>query len=260
MKLRIYQIDAFTDQVFGGNPAAVVPLSSWLPDDLMQKIALENNVSETAFFVPRDDAFEIRWFTPASEVNFCGHATLASAFVIFDLEPRTNLITFETKRVGRLGVKRGEQLEMDFPAIPLEVVSDPPQDLLEGLRMQPQTVLKSFEDYFAVYDDEPTVLEIRPDFALLERLHPFGVVITAPGLQSDCVSRYFAPSYGILEDPATGSIHASLVPYWAERLGKTSIHAFQASKRGGHLYCEANGDRVIVRGHAVKYLEGVIHI
>jgi predicted PhzF superfamily epimerase YddE/YHI9 len=260
MKLRIYQIDAFTDRVFGGNYAAVVPLPAWLSDELMQNIAAENNLPETAFFVPQGDVFEIRWFTPVHEAAFCGHATLASAFVLFELEPKRQQVQFETRHVGPLWVKRATRLEMDLPAIPLEIVNDPPIELLEGLGVRPTLLFKNFENYFAVLENEAAVRAVRPDFAQLERLHPFGVVVTAPGEQTDCTSRYFVPGAGIPEDPVTGSIHASLAVYWAARLGKETLHAYQASHRGGHLYLELRGDRVIVSGHAVKYLEGVIHV
>ena len=260
MKLRLYQIDAFTETVFGGNPAAVVPLASWLPDDLMQRIASENNLSETAFFVPQGDAFEIRWFSPIAEIDFCGHATLASAFVIFDLEPRTNEVRFATRTVGTLTVKRGARLEMDFPSRPPAPVGETPADLLAGLSLAPARVLRNQQAYFAVYDSEDAVRSVVPDLERIARLGPLDVVVTAPGVSADFVSRYFWPANGGPEDPVTGSIHAGLTPYWAERLGKSSLHAYQASKRGGHLYCELRGDRVIVSGHAVKYLEGVIHV
>lgn len=262
MKLRIYQIDAFTDQVFGGNYAAVVPLSSWLPDELMQQIASENNLSETAFYVARDEVFEIRWFSPITEIDFCGHATLASAFVIFDLEPKRTEIVFETAKVGALTIKRGKErlLEMDFPNQAPEAVTEIPAELLEGLSIKPVHVLKNRQAYFAVYDNEDDVQNVIPNLEQIKKLGPLDVVVTAPGSEVDFVSRYFWPANGGTEDPVTGSIHTGLAPYWAARVGKETLHAYQASHRGGHLFLELRGDRVIVSGHAVKYLEGVIHV
>lgn len=262
MKLRIYQIDAFANQVFGGNYAAVVPLSSWLPDEKMRQIASENNLSETAFFVARDDVFEIRWFSPITEIDFCGHATLASAFVIFDLEPKRTEIVFETVKVGTLTIKRGKEglLEMDFPNQVPEAVTEIPDALLEGLSIHPVHVLKNRQAFFAVYDSENDVRNVVPNLEQIKKLGPHDVVVTAPGKEVDFVSRYFWPANGGTEDPVTGSIHTGLAPYWAARLGNETLHAYQASHRGGHLYLELRGDRVIVSGHAVKYMEGVIHV
>ena len=262
MRLRIYQIDAFTDQVFAGNYAAVVPLPSWLPDAKMQQIAAENNLSETAFYVARDGVFEIRWFSPISEIDFCGHATLASAFVIFDLEPRRTEIVFETVKVGALIIKRGKEglLEMDFPNQAPEPVGEIPTALLEGLSIMPVHVLKNRQAYFAVYENEKDVRNVIPNLEQIKQLGPLDVVVTAPGAEVDFVSRYFWPANGGVEDPVTGSIHTGLAPYWAARLGKETLHAYQASSRGGHLFLELRGDRVIVSGHAVKYMEGVIHV
>jgi PhzF family phenazine biosynthesis protein len=267
MKLRIYQIDAFTDQVFAGNYAAVVPLPAWLPDAKMQQIAIENNLSETAFYVARDPrelsgSFEIRWFSPITEIDFCGHATLASAFVIFDLEPKRTEIVFETAKVGNLIVKRGKQglLEMDFPNQAPEPVTEIPAALLEGLSIRPVHVLRNRQAYFAVYDTEADVRSIVPNLEQLKKLGPLDVVVTAPGNETDFVSRYFWPANGGAEDPVTGSIHTGLAPYWAARLGKEILHAYQASSRGGQVFLELRGDRVIVSGHAVKYMEGVIHV
>ena len=262
MKLRIYQIDAFTDQVFAGNYAAVVPLPAWLPEELMQKIASENNLSETAFYIARDAVFEIRWFSPISEIDFCGHATLASAFVIFNLEPKRNEIVFETLKVGDLTIKRGKEglLEMDFPNQAPELVIEIPAALLEGLSIVPVHVLKNRQAYFAIYENENDVRNLIPNLEPLKQLGPLDVVVTAPGNEVDFVSRYFWPANGGAEDPVTGSIHTGLAPYWAARLGKKNLHAYQASHRGGHLFLELRGDRVIVSGYAVKYLEGVIHV
>lgn len=259
--MKLYQIDAFTDRLFGGNPAAVVPLESWLPEEVMQQIAAENNLAETAFFVPEGDVYRLRWFTPKNEVNFCGHATLASAFVLFnELGFSRPEIVFET-RVGRLSVKRSaDAFEMDFPALAPEPAPDVPAAVLEGLRVMPLEVIKNFENYFAVLESERAVLEVQPDFARLATLHPFCVGVTARGDNADFVSRYFMPADGLDEDPVTGSIHATLAPYWAAKLGKDKLEARQVSSRGGSLTCEVRGDRVMIRGHAVKYLEGEIFL
>ncbi len=260
-ELPLYQIDAFTDEMFRGNPAAVCPLEKWLDDSTMQAIARENNLAETAFFVSEDHEYRIRWFTPVHEVPLCGHATLASAFVIFDeIDPKRQSILFESKS-GPLEVKReGSLLKMDFPAFRMVTHLNPPENLLKGLNKRPQEVLFVDADpnYYAVFKNEDDVRDIKPDLHLLAQLHPYGVVATAPGKKTDCVSRYFAPSYGIPEDPVTGSIHCALVPYWSKQLNKSNIHAHQASDRGGDLFCENRGERVILGGYAVKYLSGVI--
>lgn len=263
MELRLFQIDAFASEVFRGNPAAVCPLNSWLSDSLLQAIAEENNLAETAFFVPASGGFELRWFTPRLEVDLCGHATLASAHVIFtELQPERESVEFSS-RSGPLFVKRsGEVLTMDFPAWSLRNVEQAPSALLEGLRSAPREVLlvTPGTNYFCVYGSEAEVISLRPDFTKLEELHPYGVIVTAPGDKSDCASRYFAPSYGIPEDPVTGSIHSALTPYWASRLKKNKIHARQVSARGGELFCEDKGNRVLISGRAAKYLEGRIFI
>ncbi len=262
VKLRLYQIDAFTDRVFRGNPAAVVPLDDWLDDVTLQAIAAENNLSETAFFVEQGDRYHLRWFTPTQEVPLCGHATLASAYVIFaELAPDRSSIEFETLS-GLLGVTRqADRFILDFPSRP-PYACDPTPDLLEGLGQHPVKVLKTAADtnYYVVLEREAAVIDLHPDFAQLAALHPYGVVVTAPGQQSDFVCRYFAPSYGIPEDPVTGSIHCGLVPYWADRLGKTHLLSRQVSQRGGELYCELLGDRVAIGGQAVKYLMGEIEV
>lgn len=262
-QLQLFQIDAFANEVFHGNPAAVCPLEKWLDDATMQAIAQENNLAETAFFVPKDDEFHIRWFTPKHEVPLCGHATLASAFVIFtELDPERQSVQFKSKS-GPLQVKRKDALlSMDFPAFPMKPCHSSPDILLQSLNLKPQDVLSVEADpnYYAIFETEDEVLAIEPNLNLLEQLHPYGIVVTAPGKNSDCVSRYFAPSYGIPEDPVTGSIHSALVPYWARRLNKSHIHAYQASQRGGELYCEDKGERVIIGGYAVKYLAGNINI
>ena len=258
--LRMYQVDAFTREVFAGNPAAVCPLESWPDEQIMQGIAMENNLSETAFFAPEGDGFRLRWFTPRQEVSLCGHATLASAFVVFtELDVTRDEVRFETKS-GPLWVRReGDLLAMDFPARRPAPCADPPDGLLEGLGRPPLEVweVAPGRSLIAVYADEEEVAALRPDFARLAELKR-GAAPTAPGRTSDCASRFFLPSHGIPEDPVTGSIHCSLVPYWAERLGKKQIHARQVSPRGGELFCEDRGERVRIAGYAVKYLEGVI--
>jgi predicted PhzF superfamily epimerase YddE/YHI9 len=263
MSLPVFQVDAFTDQPFKGNPAAVCPLKAWLDDKLLLAVAAENNLSETAFFVPEEEQFRLRWFTPRSEVNLCGHATLASAFVLLTiLEPHREFVSFVT-RSGILTVCREQNLfSMNFPALPPWNCAHPPPELIEGLGAQSQrvSVLQIKDNYFVVYESEEEIRRVNPDLRLLEKLHPAGVAVTAPGTQSDFVSRYFAPSYGIPEDPVTGSTHCSLAPYWAQRLGKTSLHARQVSERGGELWCELAGDRVVLKGKAVLTMHGTLLI
>lgn len=261
MRLPVYQIDAFADAVFRGNPAAVMPLDKWLPDDVMQSIAMENNLAETAFFVPEGDGFRLRWFTPAVEIDLCGHATLASAWVLFNrLDYRRPAIGFHT-RSGILTVtQQGEsgRLELDFPArVPQPAT--PCAGLVEAIGAAPREILAG-RDYLLVYDDAAAVRALKPDMAGLMSLDKFAVIVTAPGDRPgvDCVSRFFAPAAGIPEDPVTGSAHCTIVPYWARRLGKTDITAYQASARGGTLYCRLDGERVRMAGMAVPFLEGTI--
>ena len=260
MRLPLFHVDAFTSRVFAGNPAAVCPLPSWLPDATLQQIAAENNLSETAFFVGGKEAYELRWFTPAVEVDLCGHATLASAWVVFhSLDPSAQVADF-TSKSGPLRVARsGDMLVLDFPARPPEPTSVP-DGLVAALSQPPQELWRAHDNYFAVYDTEDQVRALRPDMAALRGLGPFGVAATAPGTSSDFVSRYFAPSFGIDEDPVTGSTHCTLTPYWARRLGKDRLHALQVSARGGELFCLPRGDRVTIAGRAVKYLQGVIEV
>jgi PhzF family phenazine biosynthesis protein len=259
MKLPIYQVDAFSGRLFGGNPAAVVPLEKFLRDEVMQAIAAENNVSETAFPVRDGDGYRLRWFTPALEVDLCGHATLATAFVLFETGAVTgDSIRFET-RSGDLTVTReGDLLGMDFPARP---PSPAPctDDLVAALDAWPAEVMVS-RDLMAVFDDEDTVRGMSPDMGKIEALEAFAVIVTAPGRECDFVSRFFVPKAGIPEDPVTGSAHCTLVPYWAERLGRTELRALQVSRRGGELLCEHRGDRVFLQGRAVLYLSGEIEI
>jgi len=261
MRLPIYQVDAFTDRLFGGNPAAVVPLKEWLPEATMQAIATENNLSETAFFVPEGGAFALRWFTPVAEVDLAGHPTLATAYVIFRfIAPEAAQLTFRTLKAGALVVaRRGEELAMDFPARPPQPCAAPP-GLASALGKPPVTVLAA-RDYMAVYATAAEVAALRPDFTALARLDRFLVIATAPGEGGvDFVSRCFAPAHNINEDPVTGSAHCTLIPYWAERLGKTRLKARQISARIGDLSCEHRGERVTIAGRCALYLEGTITI
>ena len=263
MKLPIYQIDAFTDKVFKGNYAAVVPLERWLPDSLMQEIATENNLSETAFFVRNDDgAFDIRWFSPLTEIAFCGHATLASAYVIFKLSDDLKTIEFAAKAVGRLTVCRMHDglIQMSFPQRRPERPGDIPANLMQGLSIQPQEVLLNQQAYVAIYETEHEVRSVVPELNLLSTLAPLDVVVTARGDVHDFVSRYFWPANGGDEDPVTGSIHAALAPFWSERLGKSELVAMQVSRRSGLLHCRVQDDRVYISGQAVQYLEGTIEV
>lgn len=259
MKLSIYQVDAFTREAFHGNPAAVVPLEEWLPPETMLAIAAENNLAETAFFIKSGDSYELRWFTPEIEIDLCGHATLASAHVLWnELGYDADTIRFQTKS-GELTVTReGELMTLDFPSRPAEE-ADAPEGLAEILGGIPQRVLKS-RDYLAVFNTEAEVLALRPDFRALSELGVHAVIATAPGDTSDFVSRFFAPSVGVDEDPVTGSAHSTLIPYWAEQLGKNELYARQVSKRGGELFCELRGDRVRIGGNAVLYLKGEIDV
>ncbi len=259
MKIPLFQVDAFTSRLFAGNPAAVCPLEEWLPDGQMQAIAAENNLSETAFFVRRGERFQLRWMTPAVEVDLCGHATLASAFVIFNyLEPSREAVAFDTKSGELVVRKEGGRLAMDFPALPPEPCR-PHARLIDALGTQPSQVLAS-RDYLVIYHSEDEVRTLQPDLGLLATLDRFAVIVTAPGRDADFVSRFFAPAAGIAEDPVTGSAHCTLVPYWAGRLRKRSLHARQISARGGELWCEDLGERVKLSGHAVLYLRGEIEL
>jgi PhzF family phenazine biosynthesis protein len=259
MKIPIYQVDAFTSRLFAGNPAAVCPLEAWLEDATMQAIAAENNLSETAFFVPCGDRFHLRWFTPAVEVDLCGHATLATAFVIFShLSPERDAVAFDTQS-GELVVRRdGDRLAMDFPARPPQPVR-PHERLVDALGTQPDEVLAS-RDYLVVYHDQDQVRTLQPDMELVAGLDRFAVIVTAPSRDCDFVSRFFAPAQGVAEDPVTGSAHCTLVPYWSKRLRKSRLHARQLSARGGELFCEDLGERVQIAGHVVLYLKGEISV
>jgi len=257
----LYQVDAFADRVFSGNPAAVCILDEWLGDETMQAVAAENNLSETAFLVKNDTGFDLRWFTPMVEVALCGHATLASAFVLFTYcgwpEPA---VRFQTRSSGELLVTRRDDLyEMDFPARPVRSI-DPPPGLLEALGVKAGEVYGSAEDVMVVLDSEKTVRGIAPDMARLGGVECRGVVVTARGEHSDFVSRFFAPRVGVPEDPVTGSAHCVLIPYWAGVLGKKDVYALQVSKRGGEVFGRECGNRVRISGRAVLYSQGVMFI
>lgn len=264
MSIPLFHLNAFTDSRFGGNPAAVCLLNSWLDDGWLRKVAAENNLSATAFLVPSGEDYELRWFTPLCEIKLCGHATLAAASVVSQiLKPGINMARFLTRSQGVLTVKKDANLFlMDLPALPPEVCADPPSLLRRalGLRSAWTEVLEVNETYIVVLDNELSVHNVRPDVSLLEELHPFAVAITAPGEESDFVSRYFAPSYGVPEDPVTGSSHCALTPYWARKLGKSQLHARQLSSRGGELWCELHRDRVLVKGGAVLTFQGTLQI
>jgi PhzF family phenazine biosynthesis protein len=257
VKIPIYQVDAFTGSIFSGNPAAVCPLNEWLPETVLQSIAAENNLAETAFFVKNGKGFQLRWFTPAVEVDLCGHATLASAYVLFNLLGQAgDRIAFSTKS-GELVVSRnGEFLTLNFPSRPPSPV-EPYPGLVEALGGAPEAVLAA-RDYFVVYRSEQELRSLSPRMESLMRIDRFAVIVTAPGESCDFVSRFFAPAKGIPEDPVTGSAHCSLIPYWAERLGKTKLNARQVSKRGGELLCELKGDRVEMAGQGALFLQGEI--
>ena len=260
MKLNIYQVDAFAENVFTGNPAAVVPLKNWLFDETMQNIAMENNLSETAFFVPAENGFHIRWFTPTTEVNLCGHATLATAYVLFQhLNYQGKEILFQSKS-GILNVKRkNEQIVLDFPTSEVIEVK-----LLENIEQAfgilPQKGFIGREDLMYVFESQKEIENLKPDFNFLKTLEMRGIIATAPSIEYDFVSRFFAPSEGIDEDPVTGSAHTMLVPYWAKSLGKEELVARQISKRGGILHCKHLGKRVEIGGKAVTYLVGEITV
>lgn len=263
MQLPIYFIDAFTTRLFKGNPAAVVPLQSWLADELMQAIASENNLAETAFVVPGPDhTFHIRWFSPATEIDFCGHATLAAAFVLVRYLGRTSPLRFWAQALGEFSVTELEEqrLEMDLPNMAPEPVDAIPEALIGGISISPRQVLQNRQAYFVVLDSEEELRAAEVDLARLQTLGPLDVVITAKGKNCDFVSRYFWPANGGTEDPVTGSIHTGLAPYWAQVLGKNSLIAAQVSKRGGLLYCRVAGERVFISGHCAAYLQGAINL
>lgn len=261
MRIPIYQVDAFTDHVFGGNPAAICPLESWIPDATMQAIATENNLSETVFFVRDGEGYLIRWFTPAAELDLAGHPTLATAYVIFRfLDPGSERVDFRTVKAGLLTVTRqGDIISMDFPARPPQACAAPPA-LAAALGKVPVELMAA-RDYLAVYERAADVAALEPDFGALAKLDRALIVVTAPGEGGiDFVSRCFAPAHGINEDPVTGSAHCTLIPFWAARLGKTQLRARQISKRVGDLYCEHRGERVTIAGKAAFYMQGAIEV
>ena len=257
MKLDIYQIDAFAEMQFEGNPAAVIPLEEWLPEPLMQAIAEENNLPETAFFVPSESGFHIRWFTPNKEVKLCGHATLASAHVLFNvLGCKEKVLSFESLS-GPLYVSKTENLlTLNFPAQPPKACGTPAL-LVAGLGKEPLECLKH-DDYVAVFENEKDVLSLTPNHEALKQLDLRGVIATAPSSEFDFVARFFAPKFGIPEDPVTGSAYTQLMPYWSCKLGRSQLRAKQVSNRGGKLLCELQGDRVLISGSAVTYMAGSI--
>ena len=261
MQLQIFQVDAFTDKIFGGNPAAVCPLEEWLPSDVMQRIAMENSVAETAFFVSSGDGFEIRWFTPEIEMDLCGHATLAAAHVITRyLNPNMSALTFHSPSGIVTVIVENELLTLDFPSRRPEPCTLP-QLIMDAIQVEPVEILKS-RDYVLVYESEEIIRNMKPNQEILNQINldPGGIVVTAKGNEVDFVSRFFTPQASIFEDPVTGSAHCSLIPYWSQRLGKKSMFALQLSTRVGELQCKDLGERVFISGRAVTYLEGHITI
>jgi PhzF family phenazine biosynthesis protein len=261
MKLKIYQVDAFTDTIFGGNPAAVCPLDKWLPDEVLQKIAMENNLAETAYYVKCGAEYEIRWFTPTVEVDLCGHATLAAAYVLYNYEQHAgNEIVFQSRRSGKLTVnKQGDMLTLNFPTDKMEKISITP-DLQKGFDLLPIEIIKGKTDYMFVFKNEEEIRNLKPNLQELAKWDVRGVIATAKGEKSDFVSRFFAPQAGIDEDPVTGSAHTTLTPYWAAQLNKKELSAIQLSMRKGNLTCKHLNDRVEISGQARTYLIGEIYL
>lgn len=259
--MKLYQIDAFTKSIFSGNPAAVCPLDEWLTDEIMQKIAAENNLAETAFYVKNNNKYEIRWFTPTVEVDLCGHATLAAAFVLFNYENHNEgLINFYSPRSGDLMVsKEGDLLSLNFPADVFEPIELTNQ-MMDAFDLKPQQVFKGKTDYMFLFNTEKEILHLKPNFEKIAKLDVRGVIVTAKGTTSDFVSRFFGPQSGINEDPVTGSAHTTLIPYWAKELNKTELSAIQLSERKGYLDCELLENRVRISGHARCYLIGELFI
>jgi PhzF family phenazine biosynthesis protein len=263
MKLKMNIIDAFTDKIFKGNSAAVIIIEQWLSVELMQSIATENNLSETAFVKSGNEhEYDIRWFSPITEIDFCGHATLAASFVIFSNYPEINSLSFYAKAVGKLKINRKTNgfIEMQFPNRMPKVIDDIPEALIKGLSIAPSSVLLNEQAYFVIYNSEADVLNVIQNKSYLKKLAPLDVVVTAKSSEHDFISRYFWPANGTDEDPVTGSIHAGLAPYWSAKLGKAKLNAYQASKRGGHLTCRVEDDAIYISGKAVHYLEGTITI
>jgi PhzF family phenazine biosynthesis protein len=261
MKFPLFWIDAFTDKVFGGNPAAIIPLERWLDTALLQRIAFQNGLSETAYFVRTGpQTAQLRWFTPLVEVDLCGHATLATAFVLYNVLGQTgDLVSFETKSGTLTVARKGELLQLNFPAQPAEA-AEPTLALLNALGKRPAYCAKANGRWLCVYVSENAVASLAPTMDLLMPVLPGRIIVSGPGTDCDFVSRFFAPDAGILEDPVTGSAHCTLVPYWATKLGKTALHARQISQRGGELWCELSGDRVLMSGKGALYLKGEIDV
>jgi PhzF family phenazine biosynthesis protein len=261
MSQKIYQVDAFADELFSGNPAAVCPLEQWLSDEILQKIAMENNLAETAFYVKKGDEYELRWFTPAAEVDLCGHATLAAAFVLFNYENHhENTVHFKTIRSGILTVtKEGELLTLNFPTDELNPVGLT-EELMTAFNIKPQVAFKGKTDYMLVFENEMQIREIIVNYQAISTLKARGIIITAKGDKVDFVSRFFAPAVGVNEDPVTGSAHTSLIPYWSKRLGKINLTATQLSARAGHLQCRFLNERVEISGEAKLYMIGKIFL
>lgn len=261
MELKIYQVDAFSKESFSGNPAAVCPLEHWLEDTLMQSIAAENNLSETAFYVLKEDHYELRWFTPTTEVDLCGHATLASAKVLFEKEGhKGDLINFYSPRSGELQVqKNGKRLSLNFPADPVRAIAVSEQ-IKAGFNIAPAGAFRGKTDIMLVYHSEEDIKNLIPNMEAIAKLEGRGVIVTAEGNHCDFVSRFFAPQSGVNEDPVTGSAHTTLTPYWSNILGKEQMTAIQLSARKGYLQCEDRKERVIISGEARLYLEGTIFI
>lgn len=260
MKIKIFQVDAFSETLFSGNPAAVCILEKWLPEDLMQNIAMENNLAETAFVVKENENYHIRWCTPKAEVALCGHATLASGHVIFNhLNENKKEIIFQSKS-GKLKVRReGKDLILNFPTDNIREI-EIPENISEAIGLRPVGAYMGKTDYMLIYQDQAQIEKIQPDFRKLKETKARGIMVTAPGKESDFVSRFFAPAVGVDEDPVTGSAHTSLIPYWSKKLGKTELSAIQLSSRRGYLKCKYLGDRVEIGGQAVTYLTGEIAV
>lgn len=261
MTNKIYQVDAFTNALFGGNPAAVCPLEKWFSDELLQKIALENNLSETAFYIKDDNRYLIRWFTPETEVDLCGHATLATAYILFNYENHVgDTINLFSERSGKLSVtKDGDWLTLNFPSDQVKQISLT-EELVTGFNRDPIEVFKGRTDYMFLFNNEEEIKQLNPDFTEIAKLECRGIIVTAKGNSVDFVSRFFTPQCGINEDPVTGSAHTTLTPFWSNRLGKQSLTATQLSKRKGYLKCKLLDDRVEISGQAKLYMTGTIHI
>jgi len=259
--MTLYQVDAFADKVFSGNPAAVIPLEKWISDELMQQIAAENNLAETVFFVPEKAGYHIRWFTPELEIDLCGHATLAAAYVLYNhMGYNDPQIRFHSQSGPLICSREGDLVCLDFPSWMPERLSEYPDELIAGLRIANHVGVYKKRDYIVELETEQDVLNVRPDFTLLNKIDVIGIIVTAPGKQCDFVSRFFAPNCGIPEDPVTGSSHSQLIPFWSEKLNKTKMHAKQLSARGGEIWCEQKGERVIMKGKAAFYMKGEISL